>query len=464
MPGELVIAYWSWGGRMPSTEEIDLARSLTGAREVFVLAGQIDRTDELKLIREPKGNPPANTPVHLVYNATPSLLQSLEDIDPKHLGNFIAAAYSDSVQGETSPIIGLQLDLDFPTRLLPRYAELLRHVRAALPPSTKLSITGLPTWMSSGDLGLVLGEVDFWAPQFYGDTVPQYIGSLTPISSTAEVRRGVAAARRLGKPFYAGLSVYGMALHYSKSGALIEIRGNIAPESALGSGGLKLVESGSFGEDGDGAERFYKFAAVFQTVIEGLSIEEGEHLVFIQPSIGSLRRSVAAVREEGGENLLGICLFRLRLHGDATTLSPLEVAAAVENKETTFGLASSLKRLEGHRGLLTISNSGNAASLVGEGAFVLDIPVNDQGVAGIVSYEGFGSVEPICRETKRTSPCSVRRANVFRLKANRWRPGSQAVVEVNFGPEATGRELMALATLRSDDGRVIVETVQSVSK
>lgn len=157
---------------MPSPEEIDVAGSLTGAREIFVLAGQIDRTDELKLIREPKGKPPANTPVHLVYNATPSLLQSLEDIDPKHLGNFIAAAYSDSVQGETSPIIGLQLDLDFPTRLLPRYAEVLRHVRAALPPSTKLSITGLPTWMSSGDLGLVLGEVDFWAPQFYGDTVP----------------------------------------------------------------------------------------------------------------------------------------------------------------------------------------------------------------------------------------------------------------------------------------------------
>jgi hypothetical protein len=438
---------------MPSTEEIDVSRSLTGAREIFVLAGQIDRTDDLRLIRKTKGEPPANASVHLVYNATPSLLRSLEEVDPKHLGDFIAAAYSKTVQSDTSPIIGLQLDLDFPTRLLPRYAEVLRHVRSALPPTTKLSITGLPTWMSSGDLRLVLSEVDFWAPQFYGDTVPQYIGSLSPISSADGVRRDVIEARRLGKPFFAGLSIYGMALHYAADGSLIEIRGNIPPEFAMRTSGLQLAETVGFGGPANGTEKYYRFVAAYDTVIDGLSLTAGEQLVFIQPSSASLRRAARAVREEGGEELLGICLFRLPLSGDQTTLSLAEAAAALDDRASDIATASDLKMIEPGRGSLTIENTGSSATEVAADSFTLDLPITSDELIRVTSQTGFDAIEPMCSIGNAVTTCSVRRANILRLRSSRWRPGSQATIEMEFQEKSPVRELSAKLLMRLDDGR-----------
>src|SRR5205085_7618064 len=126
-------------------------------------------------------------------------------------------------------VIGLQLDLDVPTRLLERYGRVLRETRALLPEGTLLSVTGLQTWMGAGELRGVLDAVDFWAPQFYGAEIPATVERVVPIASPGAVSRAVARARELGKPFYAGLAAYGYALLYTEKGKLLEARGDIAP-------------------------------------------------------------------------------------------------------------------------------------------------------------------------------------------------------------------------------------------
>ncbi|MCW3798259.1 DUF3142 domain-containing protein [Sphingomonas sp. BN140010] len=74
---------------------------------------------------------------------------------------------------------GVQLDFDARTRHLGDYAAFLRSFRAALPPGTRLSVTGLMDWSAHGDsaqLRSLAGIVDEVAIQTYQgrSTIPGY--------------------------------------------------------------------------------------------------------------------------------------------------------------------------------------------------------------------------------------------------------------------------------------------------
>ena len=65
-------------------------------------------------------------------------------------------------------VVGVQLDIDSPTRSLPAYAVFLREVRKKLPAEVGISITGLLDWFRSGTaIADVVKEVDEFVPQFY---------------------------------------------------------------------------------------------------------------------------------------------------------------------------------------------------------------------------------------------------------------------------------------------------------
>ena len=52
----------------------------------------------------------------------------------------------------SAALAGVEIDYDCPTSKLATYARFLAALRSRLAPSTKLSITALPTWMNSGEL------------------------------------------------------------------------------------------------------------------------------------------------------------------------------------------------------------------------------------------------------------------------------------------------------------------------
>jgi hypothetical protein len=96
----------------------------------------------------------------------------------------------------------LHLDIDVPTSRLDDYASWLPRVRAAWP-EIPLTITGLPTWLSSEHLPAVLSVVDGWVLQ-----VHWLDRSRSRLLDRERTEEAVAGAAALGEPFRVALPTY----------------------------------------------------------------------------------------------------------------------------------------------------------------------------------------------------------------------------------------------------------------
>ena len=332
---EVPIAFWAWRNQTPAAADVREAIEKTRAQAIFLRAGQIDLRWKLRRIRPVTGALPREVDLHLVYNATRGLLAKLEQVDEELLVEAISAAYRTDTEravAEHARVIGLQIDIDMPTRLLGRYEKTLRGLRAQLKPDTKLSITGLPTWMQSTELRSTLAEVDFWVPQLYGAEIPERSDQSIPISSPQMVSRFVSQARELDKPFYAGLAAYSWTLLYNSKGSLVSLRGDMDPRVIASDQNLELIEQRPFEpQTTPGAVIASAWRHVYRAkadgVVNDLVMHAGDQLVVDLPTAESLRQSARAVRELAGPQLLGICVFRLPTADDAATLTIEQVSS-----------------------------------------------------------------------------------------------------------------------------------------
>jgi hypothetical protein len=492
---DVPVAFWAWRTEAPTAQEVSRVARETGARTLFLHAGQIhDEDGTLKRVRAVEGYFPRGIELHLVYNSTPKVLAEFERLDAVRLAGAIVEAFERDravalVNGAS--VAGLQLDIDAPTRLLAHYARVVRAVRARLPASTRLSVTGLPTWMESVALRELLAAVDFWIPQCYGATIPRKLEQAIAISSQQSVARAVARARAFGKPFYAGLSAYGYALLYDASGALVALRGDMDPALIAQHASLQLVSRSSFEsaeqseaateEATDGAtaasEWRYVYRARGDALVDGLIIRAGDSLVLDIPSGASLRESARAVRLLAGEQLLGLCIFRLPGEGDPSTLSLAEVAAAladaapasrveVQAELSSDGQARAKTAATKKSVRLTATNSGNMSALFGADALTMEVRV-PAGSVRAVRPGDFNTVEALCERTEkgasdegdRLQPCAERRASVIRFRSSAWTPAARAAALVSFS-EAPPLHLAARVVMRRDDGREWAEAFE----
>lgn len=455
---DVPVAFWAWRNQAPADRDVRAAFEDEGAKTLFIRAGQIEFAEDfLHRIRPLQGRFPSSARLHLVYNGTRKFLKEFENLDADAAARTVVDTYladAKRAAADGAQIDGLQLDFDVPTRLLPAYADVLLRVRDRLPPDKKLSITGLPTWVSSSNLEELLAAVDFWIPQYYGGMIPTESHRRIPISSAPDIARAVRSTAALGKPFYAGLSAYGYAILYAADGSLGELRGDIAPASAASNENLELVERRAFDKTGADSEIRYLYRARSDTVIDGLIVKAGETLVFNVPTAASLRASARAVREKGGPSMIGICLFRLPTADDETTLSLAEVRAALNDSptrvSTTITVSGSDKHLK-----LRAENSGTASTIVGDEAFTVDLDVPPGSIAAVDRLAGFSTYETLCRlnGADSPSPCSLRRANVLRIKAKTWQPSGAAEAAVTLnGPLPAAYK--AVVTTRVNDGRI----------
>ena len=454
---QVPVAFWSWRTRVPSQAELEESFAPTHAKKLFLRAGQFEVEDDgIHRIRPVAGTLPSRVETHLVYNATRKFLGEFERLDISSAAKTIADTYKDDLaraNDDRANIQGFQLDLDIPNRLLPKYALLIESLRQTLPRDTKISITGLPAWTASEDIALVLAQVDFWIPQFYGGDLPTHASERIPIASPADVTRSTARVRQLGKPFYAGLSAYGYAILYGKDGNLIELRGNIDPSIAARHSDLELIDRRRFDENGGPAETRYEYRASRDLVINGLTVRAGETLILDLPNSAVLRAEARAVRENAGELLLGVCMFRLSTAQDVMILSPSEVAAALADKETTTSTAISIDTMRDRRLSLRAENRGSASSTVGDDALSVDIALPPGGVASVTDLAGFTSYETYFRNRETLERCILERANMVRMKVASWKPDDKASVVLQFESKPPPSFRTTLTT-RLDDGRV----------
>ncbi|HEV7902246.1 MAG TPA: DUF3142 domain-containing protein, partial [Pyrinomonadaceae bacterium] len=394
---EVPVAFWAWRNEMPDEAEVERARREARAQTLFLRAGQFDlAAGKLARIRAAEGKFPHALPLQLVYNATRGLLSEFERMDESALASIVAETFRQDLERAAKDgaqdVAGLQLDFDVPTRLLPRYARVLRGVRGGLPPRTQLSITGLPTWMESATLGSTLDAVDFWIPQCYGATIPERIEATTPISSPESVAVCVARARKLGRPFYAGLAAYGYAILYDERGALTELRGDLDPSRVARDPNFALVERRPFPAPNaepnasassavaDEHEWRYVYRALDDGLIENMPVRAGDRLLLDVPSAETLRASARAARTEGGARLLGLCLFRLPGASEPTTLTLPQITAALDDAPP--GIATDVQfesddagTHDARRLSIKATNSGVAGALFGDDALTLTLRV-----------------------------------------------------------------------------------------
>jgi len=466
---EVPIAFWAWQSNAPAQADVERALHQTGARTLFMRAGQLDyERGTCRLIRAASGPFPRGVELHLVYNATPDLLAAFETIDIQALVSAIAETYaadSERAARGRAEVAGLQLDLDVPTRLLPKYEGLLRMLRERLPEGIKLSITGLPTWMRSLALATVLEAVDFWVPQCYGATIPEQLERATPIASLAAVADAIDGARGLGRPFYAGLAAYGYAIHYSPDGRRIQVSGTLDPELVANSTSLELVERRRFGSgENSSSEWRLVYRAREACVLGGLFLREGEWLMLDLPTAESLRAAARTVRERAGPRLLGVCVFRLPSASDKTTLTIEEVADALLDRPPSVALEVTAKlaplsqsATPGERTRVEIAcvNTGSTGALCGEDALMVEAQV-PAGRLRTIELNGFGSSETLFApagidgRSDEVVACGVRRANLVRLMKRTWRPGETAFVVLEFSGEPPDATSLTISVRRDE--------------
>lgn len=466
---EVPIAFWAWRSNAPNQADVRNAFAATNASTLFLRAGQFDLKDEgIERIRSVGGAMPTGVELHLVYNATRDFLAAWEQMDPHIVADEIAGTYKADLARarlDAATVRGLQLDLDIPTRLLPKYAETLHALRTLLPSGTALSITGLPTWTDGSEIQVVLAEVDFWIPQCYGGRIPTHLDERIPIASPTEIERTIQRARRLGAPFYAGLAAYSYAILYASDGSLVELRGNIDPVRAVAEPDLRLIERAPFTKGDQASEIRYELQAKDEVVLEGLIIKKGETLVIDVPTAATLRRAARVARENGGEMLRGICLFRLPLESDSSTLSVAEVRAALTDLPTQSATDVTVTDAGDGRLAIRAENQGNASSILGDGAITIDIEIDPGSFEKLTGMSANASYEALCRSvtTGTLVPCSETRANVVRLKAHSWRPADSASANIKLKRNALP-VTRAVVTMHIDDGRVEHTTVELAPK
>lgn len=511
-PAEVRIAFWAWRNETPTQMEVQRAVNEAQARTLFLRAGQIDvETETLERIRPIRGAFPRGIELHLVYNATPQLLTNFERLDAASLASVISETYKQdtaraALDGVT--IAGLQLDLDVPTRLLSRYAQTLRLVRANLPPLTRLSITGLPTWVESAHIQEVLASVDFWTPQCYGAVLPDTLQKRIPIASPQQIAQTIARVRSLNHPFYAGIPAYGYALAYAPDGKLLNLRGDLDPALLARDRNFELIERTPFeanapadaqppargaeqthGDDearradeahSSASEWRYVYRALGDGVTGGLAVHAGDVLVFDLPMAAAFSAYARAVREEAGDKLLGICVFRLPSREDATTLALEQIAAALADVPLQTKTEVSIKQVRADKsgdsdragksanhtsvdattecaGSLNVTavNRGTTSALMGADALVLTLRVPAGSLREVANLDGFTGFETLCAidDARAPRPCGLLRANRLRLKARSWMTGATGqarIIVQGEMPDAIDAKITTLV----DDGRM----------
>jgi hypothetical protein len=485
---EVPVAFWTWRSSPPTQADVQRAIDAAGVRTLFIRAGQIDYDgNAVRRIRAVRGRFPVGVEIHLVYNATPDLLSQVERLDSASFASEVARSYeadAERARGDGARVAGVQLDIDVPTRLLPKYEQFLVAMRERLPKETILSITGLATWMNSPEVARVVTAADFWVLQCYGATVPERLDRPTPISSPHEVARALDRARAVGRPFYAGLAAYGYTIHYERDGKFIEMSGSLDPSVVAQSPDLELVERNPFAatpvSDGGAiaSEQRLVYRAREDAAIGELGLRAGEWLVLDLPTVESLRASARAVRERAGDRLLGICVFRLPAEDDPTTLTIQEVQTALTDIPPTVAATATMRmiarddsRADDHGRVLavTIANAGSASALSGVDAIIVDLRVPAASVRrvsldGFVSskmlYERPGGKAAVDGEVLR--PCGPGRANVVRLVAPTWRPGDGPTAFLELASEMP-QSISILITVRTDAGVWRDERIVKVS-
>lgn len=113
----------------------------------------------------------------------------------------------------------LEIDYDCPTHGLGQYARLLTRIRSRLPADTRLSVTTLPTWITSDRLPDLLNIPNESVLQVHS-VIDPHRGLFDPTLARAWIE---AYARVSPRPFYVALPDYGSRVEFDARNRLVDV-------------------------------------------------------------------------------------------------------------------------------------------------------------------------------------------------------------------------------------------------
>ncbi len=119
-------------------------------------------------------------------------------------------------------IRGIQVDYDCPTSKLRDFSEWLKHFKQNHS-DVELSITALPTWMTSRYFDDVVRQTDYYVLQVHSFEMPANAGEVKPIFNHKNFPRYLQTANQTRHPFYLSLPTYGYRVYFDPHGQYLNL-------------------------------------------------------------------------------------------------------------------------------------------------------------------------------------------------------------------------------------------------
>ena len=458
-PVALETSFWYWHTPFQLfPKDVSQLQSM-GVKRLFVRAGTFTHSPEgvqLGIAQQWTG-PKAAFPVVLVYNFDSGLLSHFGTLNLNDTSRTMIKAIEGSSQSAAAggvQVEGVQLDIDSPTRLLPRYASLLHMVHAGLDRSWTFSATALSSWLTSKHVNEIAKEVDYLAPQFYESQVALTDDKPTTIADLNALEEGLGKAASLPVPFYAGVAGYGHSLLYNERGQLAAVYRSLSPEDALRHTSFAFRSNAPLDKAGSVATAqnyIGEDKLTLQAVRPGRGGKGlGYRLVFDLPNTRVLDREARIVQERAPNNCRGMIIYRLPQEDDSFALSLSSAAAALRHQPEALAISADVKSRENPwrtveltnqpriRELrLSLVNDGNVSSLAAPGSVTATVHLDKPGIEG-ASPGDFDNVEFGRLENGRFTHCMPGDADTLLLQRGRILAGqtlhSGAIQVVAHGP------------------------------
>jgi hypothetical protein len=437
----LSIALWYWHTPFEVPEsELELLKA-AGIDTLYVRAATIaDKDGPVATLRQRWLSAPMGIKVHLVFRFDRSMVSALErrpNLDDEI--STIVKAHYERAMARGVKVVGVQLDLDCPTRLLPTYAKLARKVKEAIDPLL-LSLTALPTWYTSDDVQQLAEAVDFLVPQFYENNVGSHLDDLRPISSISTISSTLNAADRIGHRYMAGLPAYGRALMYDEKGRLAGVQNDISARKALVHPSFKLLQAFAADEAGEMAsEETFCGEEVLDLVAAQPAPNgrgKGYHLVYLLPTPQLVIRHVRFLRE-AGVDCEGLILFRYPERSEQSTiplsalvpalngvLAEPSIRVSTEVRKSAHNVLDDPSAREETVVLVYARNVGNGSTSVHPEALVLTLQMNGGKIEDMVAEEA-DSVAVGAMDGGAFVRTSLARADALRITRFHLAPGEK---------------------------------------
>ncbi len=404
-PLELGFWYWHSPFTLSPEEEKDLKEQ--GLTKMFVRAGTFSTDGGNAVLAIPQSYQRVpDLEIHLVFNFDSGFVRHFEEFDLATVSAQVATRIETQVERTAKLGIkptGVQLDLDSPTRLLPRYAEFVRLIRSRVKGELQWSATALMSWLGTKGVETLSRELDFIIPQAYEGVTGRTVDAMRPVSDPNYLRSVMPKAEKLACPYYFGIPAYGHSFLFDDQGKLADIYQKIGPAEAMRHPSFQFQEA--YPSDRLGQPAQDRRSSVGEEIIKFKAIRPspsgrglGYTLGFSVPSPELLRQMWEVVRENAGPKCRGAIIYRYP-EPDATLTLTLPGILSVLQGETpkpNLALSTDSERdnfeiIEGSSPqavapldfFLSIQNTGDAATFVSPDAVEVIVEFDRSGIGEI---------------------------------------------------------------------------------